>query len=500
MKIFLNTSLLCSITLGCQSLNFQSNSPTLEDSFSVFSSRSLKAGGRFGSDHQISRKIIKKSENDSQPFGGESTANQFSQYPSNKSGKEEKSIVRQDANGSNSPRAFLKDSQHGILNTEDQESLARLHYRIGSCKDDIYASWLVEQYKIVHPLESQNKADKEAWEKDALAYAISKLSMTASETNKHTLPVVDNPDVNRWIRYFKTSDRSTFLQWLSNGEALEHLILPELDNHGIPREFFFLAMIESGFNTHAKSGMSALGAWQLMPATGKLYHLKINKYIDERKDPVKSTIAAAKLLSNLYHKFGDWYLAMAAYNAGPTIIQKAIIKGNTRDFWTLAKKSLIPSETAQYIPRWIAAYTLGSEPEKYGFYIKQRTENLIPKSYVKLSQSYRLNEIAKSINIKIETLKTWNPEILQDLTPPLATGKTYLLRVNDNLKEQLEKNLKEIPFLNIKEIITYKIGRGDTINAIAKKHGISTQDIIRLNPEVKPTHLRIGKTISIPAS
>jgi membrane-bound lytic murein transglycosylase D len=314
------------------------------------------------------------------------------------------------------------------------------------------------------------------------------------------LPLVENAEVNKWIRQFKTAYRSTLLQWLAQGESLDHIIIPELEKHGVPKEFFYLAMIESGFNTHAKSPMAAAGAWQIMPATGRLYNLKINRFVDERKDPVKSSVAAAKLLRDLYHKFGDWYLTMAAYNAGPTLVQKAIIKGNTRDFWTLAQKSMLPRETSQYVPRWIAAYTVGSQPEKYGFQINEKTEFVMPSSYVDLAKTYNLTDIAKAINIKIETLKKWNPEILTAVTPPVGTGNTYRLRLDDPAKNLLESKLASIPFLDIRETYSYKINRGDTLRSIAKKHGVTLAEIIKLNPEIKPTNLRVGRAINLPTS
>ncbi|MEI8025790.1 MAG: transglycosylase SLT domain-containing protein [Pseudomonadota bacterium] len=371
--------------------------------------------------------------------------------------------------------------------------------QIGTCNEDIYTSWFVEQYKASHPFKGKSKSSKQTWEKEALAYAMSRLANSDIGEKTSSLPVANEPEVDRWIRFFKASDRSTFLKWLSVGESVEHLILPELARYGVPKEFYYLAMIESGFNSKAKSMASAAGTWQFMSGTAKLYGLRVDRFVDERKDPLKSSRAAAQLLKDLYSQFGDWYLAMAAYNAGPGRVEKAIKLGKTRDFWALARGRYLPKETAEYVPRWIAAFKVGSERAKHGFYLSDETENLVPNSSVTLSKAYSIHELAKALGVSESTLNHWNPELLKGITPPLAKGKTYELRLEDQMAKKLTVSLTTLPFLDIKETMEYHVRPGDTLNAIAKRHGVSLAEIHKLNPGIKPSALKIGRGVLLPA-
>jgi membrane-bound lytic murein transglycosylase D len=385
------------------------------------------------------------------------------------------------------------------LDLTGQELLPEPESQIGSCKDDVYASWFIEQYKVTHPFKGKSKSARQTWEKDALTYAMSRLADPAISDTPKSLPMADEPEVDRWVRFFKASDRTTFLKWLSLGESVEHLILPELARHGVPKEFYYLAMIESGFNSKAKSPAAATGTWQFMPGTAKLYGLKVDRFVDERKDPLKSSRAAAQLLKDLYSRFGDWYLAMAAYNAGPGRVEKAIKQGRTRDFWSLARGKHLPKETAEYVPKWIAAYKIGSERTRHGFYLSEETQNLVPNSSVTLEKPYSLSELSKVLGVSESTLNHWNPELLRGITPPLAKGKTYDLRLANHLTEKLTSNLASLPFLDIKETMEYRIKPGDTLNKIARKHGVTMADIQKLNPGIKPSALKIGREVVLPA-
>ncbi len=398
-----------------------------------------------------------------------------------------------------SSAAKPESKSRNYVDLSGEELLPEPVNQIGTCHEDVYTSWFVEQYKASHPFKGKSKSAKQTWEKEALTYAMSRLADSNIEEKTSSLPVASEPEVDRWIRFFKASDRSTFLKWLSVGETVEHLILPELARYGVPKEFYYLAMIESGFNSKAKSVASAAGTWQFMSGTAKLYGLRVDRFVDERKDPLKSSRAAAQLLKDLYSKFGDWYLAMAAYNAGPGRVEKAIKLGKTRDFWALARGKFLPKETAEYVPRWIAAFKVGSERAKHGFYLSDETENLVPNSSVTLSKPYSISELAKAIGVSESTLSHWNPELLKGITPPLAKGKTYELRLEDHMAQKLTALLTTLPFLDIKETMEYHVRPGDTLNAIAKRHGVTVAEIHKLNPGIKPSALKIGRGVVLPA-
>ena len=382
----------------------------------------------------------------------------------------------------------------------DEDIFNDQSYLMGSCKDDIFAKWLIDGYKASHPFKGKSKAARDSWEKEAQTFALSRLSTTNSEPKVSSLPLADVPEVDRWIRHFKSSDRSTFLQWLTLGKGLEALILPELERIGVPMEFYYLAMIESGFNLKAKSKAAASGTWQFMSQTAKYYGLRVDKYIDERKDPVKSSRAAAALLKDLYNKFSDWYLAMAAYNAGPQRVATAINLGKSRDFWTLARGGFLPKETIQYVPRWIAAYTIGSKPAVYGFQLNPDIESVIPTTTVFLTKAYAISELAVNLGVSEKELLSWNPEILRGITPPIrSAGGSYQFRIRADLVPIMNEKLPKMAFLNISETFEYHIRPGDTLRSIAKKHGVTLNELLEVNPGLKPTALKIGRGLLVPA-
>lgn len=263
----------------------------------------------------------------------------------------------------------LFDDTHdiGLSNVDDEVENESLK-KEGFCKDDIYTQYLKQQFVSQYKKRQNNMSSSSLtkMENKALFFAASKLT---SHENPYfgAIPLVVNPQVEYWIRYFKTTGRTTFSQWLSRGEVFKEVLNPIFIESNMPFELIFLSMIESGFDTRAHSHKQAVGPWQFMKGTALLYGLKVNGHIDERRDPVKSTRAATAYLRKLYGKFGDWYLAFAAYNSGPRLIDEAISKAKSRDFWTLIRTPYLKSETKEFIPKLLAAMIIGSNPEKHGF-------------------------------------------------------------------------------------------------------------------------------------
>jgi membrane-bound lytic murein transglycosylase D len=194
---------------------------------------------------------------------------------------------------------------------------------------------------------------------------------TPAADDTAALPDLDHDRVDYWIRRFTTDQRKSFAIYLGRMTAFAPLIESKLDQRDMPRELVYLAMMESGFNPKAQSPAKAKGLWQFMAATAEEYGLKVNRKIDERVDPAKSTDAALTYLTDLYDRFGSWYLAAAAYNSGENRVARVMRevtgseRGSEEDFFTIARR--LPAETRDYVPRLIAAARIAREPQKYGF-------------------------------------------------------------------------------------------------------------------------------------
>ena len=313
------------------------------------------------------------------------------------------------------------------------------------------------------------------------------------------LPVVETPKVEIWLRYFQTKGRSVFMKWLVRSRSYEPLVVPLLQEQGLPRELFFLAMIESGFSNTASSRVRATGTWQFMKRTAKHYGLKIDYWVDERRDPVKSTLAAARYLKELYARFGDWYLAIAAYNAGPGKVNRAIRKTKSRDFWVLARSRYLRSETKHYVPKMLAALIIASDPEKHGFKVSPDLRHTTPSYAVSLDKPRLLKDISLALGIRPSLLKRWNPELLRGVTPPLRrSGDRYELRLPKIVAERFQAIEERLQVVTIEDVKMYRIQHGDTLSAIARRHKISMRKILELNPKLQPRRLRPGRRIAIP--
>jgi membrane-bound lytic murein transglycosylase D len=222
------------------------------------------------------------------------------------------------------------------------------------------------------------------------------------------IPIVINGQVERFIEYFQTTHRKPFALWLQRSGRYIPMMKEVLKQHGLPEDLVYLALIESGFNPKAYSRRRASGPWQFITRTGKKYGLEVDWWIDERRDPEKSTIAAARHLKDLYDQFSCWYLAAAGYNAGAAKISRAIQRYQTEDFWELTKHKYLKRETRHYVPKMIAAALIAKEPEKYGFTDIVYDE---PIRYEKVTvpDATDLKVIARLCEVDYETIKALNP-------------------------------------------------------------------------------------------
>jgi membrane-bound lytic murein transglycosylase D len=301
--------------------------------------------------------------------------------------------------------------------------------------------------------------------------------------------------VQKNIELFTGKMRQRFSIWLSRSGRYIKLMKGILSEKDIPEEIVFLPLIESGFNPHAYSPKRAAGYWQFIPSTARKYNLRINWWIDERRDPVKSTAAAGDYLKDLYEMFGSWNLAIAAYNAGEGKIRRALRKTKTDDYWDLQRTKHIKRETKNYVPRFIAASLIAHSPEEFGF---DDLEYLPPLNYdtVILESPVDLEIVAQCTDVTLEEIKQLNPELRRWCTPPDVAG--YLLKIPEGRENIFLEKLSEIPEEKRLTVDIYNVKKGDTLIKIAKKTRIPLKVIRELNRDKDLDPLRIGEKLSIP--
>jgi len=262
----------------------------------------------------------------------------------------------------------------------------------------------------------------------------------------------------------------------------------------LPEDLVYIAMIESGFNPYAVSWARAVGPWQFMPATGKLYGLNIDWWIDERKDPIKSTYAAAEHFKDLHNLFGSWPLAMASYNAGAGKVQRAVLRTRSDDFWDLKASRYIRKETKNYVPKFMAATIIAKNPEAYGFTVS----NVEPYKFdeVVIEDSTDLRLVARCAGCTYEEIKELNPELRRWVTPPQI--KNYTLRIPSGKKEAFLANFAAIPPEQKIKWDRHEVKRGETLAAIAKQYNTTPEAISDING-LKKNRIKPGKHLLIPS-
>lgn len=301
-----------------------------------------------------------------------------------------------------------------------------------------------------------------------------------------------NAQVDKWIDYFTGTGRERFAMWMWRAGTYRSHMEAILRQEGLPAEMIALVFIESGFNVTARSRAAAVGPWQFISATAKRYGLTVNGYRDERRDFELSTHSAARYLSDLYGMFGDWKLALAGYNCGEGRVFRQIAKQNTSNYWELS----LPGETRDYVPKFFAALTIISQPEKYGF----TSESAPPLAFEELSLPgpVRVDELARHCGVEVDHVKSMNPAWLHAITP--ADGSPVKARVPlGALARFSPDDLSLVPLSQARNVGgTHKVRRGETLSTIARKHGVSTSALARANRMTLKSVLRSGRTLKLP--
>ena len=380
------------------------------------------------------------------------------------------------------------------------------------------------------------------------------------EMKEFNVPIVMTPRVERYLKYFTEKIPHVTQKWLDRANKYMYIVEDVFLEAELPSDLVVLAFAESGFNNHAISRVGATGMWQFMPSTGRMYGMKNDYWVDERRDFEASSKSAARFLSDLYKRFDDWFLALAAYNAGPGRIHRASVKHKTDDFFKIASTRTLALETRDYVPKFIALLIIYKNYLKFGFDAPKNT----PLFFSKLDVNSQINLfwLAEKLDIKFEDMVELNPSLKVGITPPV---ETYSLRVpygrdkevidllsktdkverlqytlidakgGSNLKSIAKKydvslsRLKEINCLEGNTVLQnqplllpiskysdrdmdkdisklldkytpkyYVVRRGDTFIAIARKHRMNTTSLKRLNPRIGNVHrLSIGQKIVI---
>ena len=305
------------------------------------------------------------------------------------------------------------------------------------------------------------------------------------------IPLVTNSQVESYIRYFQGKGRKGFNIWLRRYVQYRDIILPILEANDLPEELIVVSMIESGFDPKAVSRATAVGLWQFMYSTGKQYGLERTWYIDERQDIIKSTEAAARYFKDLYREFEDWYLVLAAYNAGPGRVNRAVNLHETSDYWQLYS---LPKDTKNYIPYFLSSAIILKDPKKYGFKIPKAKSFKYDEVVIKKSAD--LSVIAKSAGTKTNTIKYLNPELRQSATP--ANGD-YVLRVPYGSKEKFYKSFNALPETErfATQKVEHRVKKGENLSTIASKYRVLISDLMTIN-NLKSDRLSIGQRLKIP--
>ena len=250
------------------------------------------------------------------------------------------------------------------------------------------------------------------------------------------LPVAVNSRVEKWMRRFMTDQKGTFQTFLGREGLHSDLIRGKLRDRGMPEDLLYLAMVESGFSTMATSRVSAAGVWQFMGPTAKQYGLRVDGWVDERRDPLKATDAAIDYLDFLHRRYGSWYLATAAYNAGPGRLDRVLKrhaggrKGDEDIYWEIIDH--LPRETRDYVPKILAATALARQAERYGFTVKDGPPYVFDRVWVPGGTSLVL--VARTLGFAPALMKELNPHLVKGATPP---GTSFALRVPKGSSDQV---------------------------------------------------------------
>lgn len=307
----------------------------------------------------------------------------------------------------------------------------------------------------------------------------------------YDFPIDLNDKVLTWVSLFTTTKRGFMENALGRAATYMPMVRQVFAEEGVPQDLAYLAVIESGFRNEAKSRAKAVGMWQFIRSTGRIYGLTANAWVEERRDPVKSTRAAARYLKRLYETSGDWYLAVSGYNAGPGTLERAYQNIGTRNFWDMARSRWLRTETKNYVPELCAAILVGRNPERYGL----RIVPLAPYTYetVSVPSMTSLAVLARCAGTDTATLKALNPELLRGSTPP----GSYTLRVPPGKALECLRQLARMTGGKQPAFQHYTVRKGDTLAKVARRFKLTEDELLDAN-DLSAKQFKAGKRLLVP--
>ncbi|HYR19954.1 MAG TPA: LysM peptidoglycan-binding domain-containing protein [Myxococcales bacterium] len=311
---------------------------------------------------------------------------------------------------------------------------------------------------------------------------------------KYDIPVELNDAVVAYIRFFQTDARVHFTKWLGRSTRFMPMMRGLLEKQGLPLDLVYLSMIESGFSTYAYSFAKAAGLWQFVVGTSRRYGLHTDFWVDERRDPIKATIAAARYLKDPKERFhGDWYLAWAGYNAGEGKVDRAIRRESTRDFWRMMSKGrTLRAETKHYVPKLIAAALIAKHPERFGFRVDYAEPWDVDEVYI--PDATDLHVIAKTAGITIDQVRDLNPELRRFCTPPGG----WTIRLPKGAKDAFVAEFAKLDAGERLSFTEHKVEKGEPLSKIARAYGVSEGAILRTNGLKSYRQVKVGRVLVIP--
>lgn len=340
---------------------------------------------------------------------------------------------------------------------------------------------------------------------NAIEQEIKSADAVIEQKHPERIPLEFNAQVDQWIRYFTLKDRERFARFLSRGLRYKKIVQETLRKNDVPQELYYLALIESGYQVHAKSHAHAVGPWQFISGTATRFGLKVSREVDERRDIIRATEAASKYLKGLYTAFQSWYLAMASYNAGELRILGAVVKGRSRDFWELVERKALPAETRDYVPKFLAAVIIGRNPAKYGFKgLRYEEFPKVERAWV--ARGTPLARVAAQAGLPVAKLRDLNPHLLHDRVPRttayavwVPTGRQERVQTVSASEERSEKKPETLqtPVRAVKTVKVHRVRSGERLRVISRKYGVPVRAIKKAN-RLRNDRLIVGQRLRIP--
>jgi len=385
---------------------------------------------------------------------------------------------------------------------EDSVYRATMPQRIVQALDEVYPNISEktenEDNFVRNEVSIEGVDDLDENQADSAALLVIESFLDTLDPAQFSLPIEFNERVQQEIFYMTNQARSFMAGSLNRKTAYDSLIYAKLDEAQMPKDLIYLSLVESGFKVKAYSRAKASGMWQFIPETGKRYGLEVDYWVDMRRNPEKATVAALKYLKRLHNEFGDWLLAMAAYNCGEGRVRRMVKEmqaDSTRDsslavtYWELD----LPKETMRYVPRILAAMVIGHYPEQYDMIVEKQSQADF--DTVTVFDSFPLEEVANLLKVKEDTLRSLNMELVKWCTPP--NKDSYLLRLPVGTRAAFVDGYDKMEKNNFSSWLHHKVKKGENLGAIARQYGIKVSELQQAN-DMKNTRIRAGQSLLIP--